>query len=109
MTRAALRVKPFSSSKAMIFPALPAPNASGLMIVSVVLPAMNASLGCAGLRPVSCRSVADQLANDVPAGEKADQLALADHGDAVHVLVAHERCNFGDGLFRGHAPHLPGH
>ena len=34
-TRAARTLKPCSSSCAMIFPALPAPKASGLMIVSV--------------------------------------------------------------------------
>src|SRR5881275_1569134 len=105
MTRAARSLNPFSSSRAMIFPALPAPNASGLMIVSVVLPAMRFLVGCAGQAP----SVADQVANDVPAGEEADQLALADHGHAVVVLVAHQRSDFGDRLLGRNAHHLPRH
>src|SRR4051812_25697438 len=93
-TRDARMRKPCASRCAMIFPALPVTNASGLMIVSVKLPAMSESY---------------EFANDVPASEKADEPAFAHDGNAFDVLVAHQRRDFCDRLFGRDAEHLPRH
>src|SRR5690349_9726973 len=103
MTRAARRRKPFSSRRAMIFPALPDPNASGLMMASVRLPAMSL---CSW---VTSRSAAYQLPDDVPAREEADQPPLPHDRDPVDVLVAHHGGDLRERLLGGDAQHLPRH
>src|SRR5581483_12228301 len=50
-----------------------------------------------------------QFANDVTAGEKTDEQAVPNHGDALDVLVGHGRRDIGQGLIRGNAEHLARH
>src|SRR5262245_51500363 len=54
-------------------------------------------------------SGSDEFADDVAAGEKANQLPLAHDRDALNVLVDHERRYLSDGLLGGDAQHLACH
>src|SRR5690349_18556875 len=98
MTRLARTRKPCCSRWAMIFPALPLPNASGLMIVNVKLPAILCS-----------SSGSDQFANDVTAREEADQPSITHDGHAFDVFVDHQRRYLRHRLLGSDAQHLPGH
>src|SRR5687768_17591933 len=96
MTRAARRRNPAPSRCAMMRPAFPLPNASGLRIARVMWPAME-----------SLRS--DELTKNVAAREKADELAQTHDRNPLDVLVDHQRDDLGERLFRGDAEHLSGH
>src|SRR5215510_6974104 len=98
MTRLARMRKPCCSRWAMILPAFPPPNASGLIIVNVKLPAISRS--CSG---------SNQFANDVAAREEADQSSIAHDGHTCDVLVDHQRCYLRHRLLGSDAQHLPGH
>src|SRR6185369_15917077 len=98
MTRLAMTRKPCCSRWAMILPAFPLPNASGLIIVNVELPAISRSC-----------SVSKQFANDVPAREEPDQPSITHDGNAYDVLVDHQRRHLRHRLLGRDAQHLPGH
>jgi hypothetical protein len=69
------------------------------MIVSVVLPAMNSSLGTPGAPgqlPISLRTMSPRVRKPTSWPSRT-------------VLVAHERCDFGDGLLGRDAHHLARH
>src|SRR5688572_1341622 len=85
---------PSRSRWARICPARPAPKASGLMIVSVRLPAMSGSY---------------EFTNDVAASQQSDQAPAANHRNPVDFLVRHDRRHFGEGLIGRDAEHLARH